>query len=114
MSANLQEIVISPHDITMSSTGQSHYGWQDTTMADTSEEIHYGSLDSMMAATNEEINVSNLPKFPKVPSTIRQIKQNEECYDPSLVSIGPYHHGKDELKEMEKLKVTFARQFCQG
>ncbi|KAJ6864319.1 hypothetical protein NC651_035000 [Populus alba x Populus x berolinensis] len=111
MSANLQEIVISPHDITMSSTGQSHYGWQDSTMADTSEEIHYGSLDSMMAATNEEINVSNLPKFPKVPSTIRQIKQNEECYDPSLVSIGPYHHGKDELKEMEKLKVTFARQF---
>nr|TKR63932.1 hypothetical protein D5086_0000320630 [Populus alba] len=113
MSANLQEIVISPHDITMSSTGQSHYGWQGTTMADTSEEIHYGSLDSMMAATNEEINVSNLPKFPKVPSKIRQIKQNEECYDPSLVSIGPYHHGKDELKEMEKLKVTFARQFVE-
>ncbi|XP_073261503.1 UPF0481 protein At3g47200-like [Populus alba] len=100
----------------MSSTGQNHYGWQDSTMADTSEEIHYGSLDSMMAATNEEINVSNLltvTKFPKVPSTIRQIKQNEQCYDPSLVSIGPYHHGKDELKEMEKLKVTFARQFVE-
>ncbi|KAJ6912084.1 hypothetical protein NC651_014681 [Populus alba x Populus x berolinensis] len=116
MSANLQGIVISPHDITMSSTGQNHYGWQDSTMADTSEEIHYGSLDSMMAATNEEINVSNLltvTKFPKVPSTIRQIKQNEQCYDPSLVSIGPYHHGKDELKEMEKLKVTFARQFVE-
>ncbi|XP_011000466.1 PREDICTED: UPF0481 protein At3g47200-like [Populus euphratica] len=95
----------------MSSTGQSQYGCQDSTIADTREDIHYGLLDSMMAATNEEINFSNLPKFPKVPSTIRQIKQNEECYDPSLVSIGPYHHGKDELKAMEKLKVTFARQF---
>ena len=114
MSANLQEIVISRHDIAMSSTGQSHCGWHNSTMADTSEEIHSGSLDSMMAATSEEINVSNrqtVPKFPKVPSTIRQIKQNEECYDPSLVSIGPYHNGKDELKEMQKLKVSFARQF---
>ncbi|KAH8485744.1 hypothetical protein H0E87_027255 [Populus deltoides] len=114
MSANLQAIVISRHDITMSSTGQSHCGWHDSTIANTREEIHSGSLDSMMAATSEEINVSNrqtVPKFPKVPSTIRQIKQNQECYDPSLVSIGPYHHGKDELKEMEKLKVSFARQF---
>jgi len=114
MSANLQEIVISRHDIAMSFTEQSHCGWHDSTMADTSEEIHSGSLDSMMAATSEEINVSNrqtVPKFPKVPSTIRQIKQNQECYDPSLVSIGPYHNGKDELKEMQKLKVSFARQF---
>ncbi|KAF9664619.1 hypothetical protein SADUNF_Sadunf16G0037200 [Salix dunnii] len=111
MSANLQEIMIPCVDITQSSTGQSHYGWQNSRMADSSEEIHYELLDSMM---DEEINVSNLltvPVFPKVPATIRQIKQNEECYDPSLVSIGPYHHGKGELKEMEKLKVTFARQF---
>jgi hypothetical protein len=50
-------------------------------------------------------------KVPRVPSTFRKIEQNKKCYDPSMVSLGPYHHGKQELKEMEELKFPMARQF---
>ena len=41
------------------------------------------------------------------------IEVNKDCYDPLKVSIGPYHHGKPELKEMENIKLMMARQFVQ-
>jgi hypothetical protein len=41
------------------------------------------------------------------------IEVNKDCYDPLMVSIGPYHHGKPELKEMENIKLMMARQFVQ-
>ena len=35
----------------------------------------------------------------KVPSKIRKL--NEDAYTPSVVSIGPFHHGHPELQNME-------------
>ncbi|KAM1797829.1 hypothetical protein EV1_031641 [Malus domestica] len=46
----------------------------------------------------------------KIPNTFRQVKS--KAYQPSIVSIGPYHHGLPSLQEMEKLKrVYFHRVF---
>ncbi|KAF9664622.1 hypothetical protein SADUNF_Sadunf16G0037500 [Salix dunnii] len=56
-------------------------------------------------------NQQKSPLIPKVPSKFRQVIQNRDCYDPSVVSIGPYHHWNDGLKEMEGLKFDLACQF---
>ncbi|CAA2961398.1 Hypothetical predicted protein [Olea europaea subsp. europaea] len=42
---------------------------------------------------------------------LREIESNKKCYDPLVVSIGPYHHEKPELKAVEKLKFKYANQF---
>ncbi|KAL8534012.1 hypothetical protein ACS0TY_010140 [Phlomoides rotata] len=41
----------------------------------------------------------------KVPRKLRDV--NSKAYEPEMVAIGPYHHGKDELKEMEELKLRY-------
>ncbi|KAG6769122.1 hypothetical protein POTOM_024738 [Populus tomentosa] len=53
------------------------------------------------------------PKIPKVPRMLSVIEVNKDCYDPLKVSVGPYHHGKPELKEMENIKLMMVRQFVQ-
>ncbi|KAG5252724.1 UPF0481 protein [Salix suchowensis] len=70
-------------------------------------------LDSIMREVTEDENIQPLleKKIPRVPHKLRN--ENEECYSPLVVSIGPYHYpGRDNtLREVETLKVPMARQF---
>ncbi|XP_034925841.1 UPF0481 protein At3g47200 [Populus alba] len=52
--------------------------------------------------------------IPRVPQIFSGIDSNKKCYEPMVVSIGPYYHGKhDGLKEMEKSKQSMVRGFVQ-
>ncbi|XP_059434283.1 UPF0481 protein At3g47200-like [Corylus avellana] len=45
----------------------------------------------------------------RVPKQLRKL--NGEAYTPKLVSIGPFHHEADELKDMEKHKQRYLKHF---
>ncbi|KAK9196759.1 hypothetical protein WN943_004890 [Citrus x changshan-huyou] len=47
----------------------------------------------------------------RVPKAIR--KSDEEAYTPQVISIGPLHHGKEELAFMEKQKIRYRREFSE-
>ncbi|KAG2672157.1 hypothetical protein I3760_13G027200 [Carya illinoinensis] len=46
----------------------------------------------------------------RVPKRLREI--NEKAYTPRLVSIGPFHHRREELRNMEMQKLRYLRDFC--
>ncbi|CAL2240902.1 unnamed protein product [Prunus armeniaca] len=45
----------------------------------------------------------------RVPNKLRKV--NEAAYTPQLISIGPFHHGKPELKDMENHKKKYCENF---
>ncbi|XP_031270120.1 UPF0481 protein At3g47200-like [Pistacia vera] len=47
----------------------------------------------------------------RVPKRLRMV--NEKAYTPQLISIGPLHHGKEELVDMEKRKTIYLQSFFQ-
>ncbi|XP_058068871.1 uncharacterized protein LOC131218207 [Magnolia sinica] len=50
-------------------------------------------------------------RIQKAPTKFREYEKDKKYFDPRVVSLGPYHHGKDLLKPMEKYKITAAKQF---
>ena len=46
----------------------------------------------------------------RVPKKLRRV--NKEAHTPKLISIGPLHHGENELCAMEMLKLRYLREFC--
>ncbi|KAJ6713853.1 hypothetical protein OIU85_025474 [Salix viminalis] len=47
----------------------------------------------------------------KVPRVLRSV--NDRAYEPEILSIGPYHRGKDDLKMMEEHKKHYLQMFLQ-
>ena len=42
---------------------------------------------------------------------LREIKSNEKCYDPLVISFGPYHHVSPGLQLVEKHKIPMTLQY---
>ncbi|XP_042513209.1 UPF0481 protein At3g47200-like [Macadamia integrifolia] len=51
------------------------------------------------------------PRIRRVPCILRGIEKNKRCYEPIVVSIGPFHHGKPEFQFLEQLKIELEQQF---
>ncbi|KAJ6725242.1 PROTEIN putative (DUF247)-RELATED-RELATED [Salix viminalis] len=82
----------------------------DETLRNNERSLWFGSI--MREVTEDKNNQPLLEeKIQRVPDKLRN--ENEECYRPLVVSIGPYHHGErvNTLREVETLKVPMARQF---
>ncbi|XP_042479757.1 UPF0481 protein At3g47200-like [Macadamia integrifolia] len=51
----------------------------------------------------------------KVPTILRDIEKHKGCFDPLMVSIGPYHHGNLKFARAEKVKASLAaKKFTEG
>jgi hypothetical protein len=72
-------------------------------------------IDKLTASVQVELKTlhafSNECSIYRVPKRLRDSK--EYAYTPQIVSIGPIHHGKEELKEMEEQKKIFLQEFLE-
>ncbi|XP_059309799.1 UPF0481 protein At3g47200-like [Lycium ferocissimum] len=59
-------------------------------------------------------DASIFPEIPKVPLFMRLETQDNDDFDPKVVSLGPYHHGKPELKFVEDFKPKALQMFIHG
>ncbi|XP_034930793.1 UPF0481 protein At3g47200-like [Populus alba] len=70
-------------------------------------------IDKLKESVEEELKTlhafSDKCSIYRVPKRLRDSK--EYAYTPQLASIGPIHHGKEELKEMEEHKKIYLQQF---
>jgi hypothetical protein len=86
-------------------------------VAGTSRHQTSSSLDIGKLAVSVERKLSILPHFSnncsifRVPKRLREL--NERAYTPQVISIGPFHHGKQELKEMEEHKRLYLKEFLE-
>ncbi|KAJ4969809.1 hypothetical protein NE237_002908 [Protea cynaroides] len=71
-----------------------------------------GSPDEIVVPVDATNNQSNSqPRIQRVPSMMYEIAENRRCYEPMVVSIGPFHHGRHGTERMEQLKIKQEQQF---
>ncbi|XP_034930792.1 UPF0481 protein At3g47200-like [Populus alba] len=72
-------------------------------------------IDKLTAYVQEELKTLHAfcskCSIYRVPKRLRDLK--DRAFTPQIVSIGPIHHGKEELKEMEEHKKIFLQEFLQ-
>ncbi|RVW62304.1 UPF0481 protein [Vitis vinifera] len=72
-----------------------------------------GTLERRRRPTKQEqrkhSSQSSWPRIPKVPQLLRGTHDFERLYEPRVISIGPYHHGKPHLQPVETIKLQYAQ-----
>ena len=68
-------------------------------------------IESLKNAEKSTQSQSSWPRIPKVPQLLRGTRDFKKLYEPRVISIGPYHHGKPHLQPVETIKLQCARKF---
>ncbi|XP_042486817.1 UPF0481 protein At3g47200-like [Macadamia integrifolia] len=61
--------------------------------------------------TSTSSGAKAIPQMQKVPKIMRENEKNKNNYDPTLVSIGPYHYGNPKLELGQNLKTRLVQEF---
>ncbi|XAR67791.1 hypothetical protein NMG60_11002693 [Bertholletia excelsa] len=69
-------------------------------------------IDSLVEQNERHLHMQ--PIIERVPQLLRNSASNNKDYDPMMVSIGPYHHGKKEFQMAEKVKPIMAQLYVSG
>ncbi|RVW83085.1 hypothetical protein CK203_040725 [Vitis vinifera] len=68
-------------------------------------------IESLKNAEKSTQSQSSWPRIPKVPQLLRGTRDFKKVYEPRVISIGPYHHGKPHLQPVETIKLQCAGEF---
>ncbi|XP_041997332.1 UPF0481 protein At3g47200-like isoform X2 [Salvia splendens] len=63
-------------------------------------------LSELLHSQSKKLYSESCRQIQKIPPQIRRrnLRRGQQVYDPELVSIGPYHHGKPGLRHAEEFK----------
>ena len=68
-------------------------------------------IESLKNAEKSTQSQSSCSRIPKVPQLLRGTRDFKKVYEPRVISIGPYHHGKPHLQPVETIKLQCAGEF---